>query len=280
MTIFKNQNDLSPFLREQKQTGLRIGFVPTMGALHPGHISLISQARKDNDLVVCSIFINPTQFNSPEDFRLYPVSIAADIDMLLQAGCDILFLPATEEIYPFNYQVKQYALGNLEQILEGQFRPGHFQGVCQVVDRLVEIVNPTRMYLGQKDYQQCMVIHRLMELEKKQDNVQLVIAPTLREEDGLAMSSRNLRLNEAQRKIAPRIYEVLETIRSQVHLKPFAQLKKEGREQLEAGGFEVDYVEIADANTLLPAQPGNGIPVALVAASIGGIRLIDNLLLN
>ncbi len=280
MTIFKKQDALSPYIEAQKKQGRTVGFVPTMGALHQGHISLINQARNQNDLVVCSIFINPTQFNNAEDFRLYPVTIAADIEMLLQSGCDVLFLPSTEEIYPAGYQSRKYELGNLEKVLEGQFRPGHFQGVCQVVDRLVEIVDPLRMYLGQKDFQQCMVIRRLLELEGKQNEVQLVIAPTLRENDGLAMSSRNLRLDAVQRQKAVLIYEVLQTIRAEWNHKSPDQLKKEGREKLEAAGFVVDYIEIVDQHSLLSADNDHPAPVALIAAAIGGIRLIDNLVLN
>ncbi len=251
-----------------------------MGALHPGHISLISQARRENDLVVCSIFVNPTQFNNADDFKLYPVSIAADIEMLIQAGCDVLFLPAVEEIYPDHYQAKKYELGDIEKVLEGAFRPGHFQGVCQVVDRLVTIVAPDKMYLGQKDFQQCMVIHRLLEIENKKQEVELVISPTMRENDGLAMSSRNLRLNPVQRNAAKIIYEVLKSIRDQWHEKSIDQLKSEGRKKLEDAGFIVDYVEIADQHNLRPAGEKDPSPVALIAASIGGIRLIDNLILN
>ncbi len=280
MTIFKKQDDLSPFIQHHKNQGRSTGFVPTMGALHSGHISLISQARRENDLVVCSIFVNPTQFNNAEDFRLYPVTIAADIEMLVQAGCDVLFLPSVSEIYPGDYQAKNYELGNIERVLEGAFRPGHFQGVCQVVDRLVNIVAPDKMYLGQKDFQQCMVIGRLLELEKKNEEVQLVIAPTLRELDGLAMSSRNLRLNTDQRSTATIIYEVLKNIRDQWREKPLEQLKTEGRKKLEDVGFVVDYVEIADQQSLMPASSNDPSPVALIAASIGGIRLIDNLILN
>lgn len=280
MTIFKKQDHLSPFIQYHKKQGRSTGFVPTMGALHPGHISLISQARKENDLVVCSIFVNPTQFNNAEDFKLYPVSIAADIEMLMQAGCDVLFLPSVPEIYPDQYLAKNYELGHIEKVLEGAFRPGHFQGVCQVVDRLVNIVAPDKMYLGQKDFQQCMVITRLLELEKKTEAVELVIAPTLRENDGLAMSSRNLRLNTEQRVTATIIYEVLKNIRDQWREKPLEQLKREGRKKLEDAGFVVDYVEIADQQSLLPANIDDPSPVALIAASIGGIRLIDNLILN
>src|SRR6476620_9509378 len=154
MILFKKAAQLSGYLRKQKTNGLSIGFVPTMGALHSGHLSLIAASKKEQSITVCSIFVNPTQFNNPDDFKHYPVRIEEDIEQLLKSDCDILFLPSAEEIYPVGYAAKHYDLGLLETILEGHYRPGHFQGVCQVVDRLLEIIEPTSLYLGQKDYQQ------------------------------------------------------------------------------------------------------------------------------
>src|SRR5438270_8267338 len=202
MIIFKRAVDLEHYLFEQKRSGRNIGFVPTMGALHKGHLSLISRAGKSG-LVVCSIFVNPTQFNDPEDFKNYPVNIENDMELLVQSGCDVLFLPSVEEIYPAGFSKKHYDLGPIEFVLEGAHRPGHFQGVCQVVDRLLQIVQPDDLFTGQKDYQQCMVIRKLISLVGMEDRVNLVVVPTVREKDGLAMSSRNLRLNEEQRKKAP-----------------------------------------------------------------------------
>src|SRR5690242_13565632 len=201
MILFKKVIDLRKWLDHQRQTENNIGFVPTMGALHSGHLSLIEASKKENSITVSSIFVNPTQFNDPTDFEKYPVTIEKDIDLLEGIGCDAIFLPSVEEIYPNGTKsVKHYELGYLEKILEGKFRPGHFQGVCMVVERLLEIVEPDKLYLGQKDFQQCMVIRKLISLMGKENTISLEISPTLREPDGLAMSSRNVRLNEEERK--------------------------------------------------------------------------------
>jgi pantoate--beta-alanine ligase len=249
-----------------------------MGALHQGHLSLIRSALELNDLVVCSIFINPTQFNNSEDLRLYPVSIEKDIEQLLQAGCSILFLPAVEEIYPPGYHKKHYELGPVEHILEGHYRPGHFQGVAEVVDRLLDIVQPHNLYLGQKDFQQCIVIHKLIQLLGKTDQVHIHIVPTVREWDGLAMSSRNLRLTEDQRSRAAALFRELKNISGKFGQAPVTTLEAEARKNLEQQGFQVDYITITGADDL--ASHADGKKVVLVAATIGSIRLIDNLLLN
>src|SRR6188474_765813 len=165
MIILKKPNQLHDFLERRRNERKKIGFTPTMGALHAGHVSLVNAAKKQNDLVVCSIFVNPTQFNDPEDFRKYPVSIEKDMLMLEGAGCDVLFLPLIQDIYPSGTKnLKHYELGFLETVLEGKFRPGHFQGVCQIMHRLLEIVLPDNLYLGQKDYQQCLIIKKLIDL--------------------------------------------------------------------------------------------------------------------
>lgn len=280
MTIFKTAKELTAYLDEKKNNGFRIGFVPTMGALHEGHLSLIAQSKEHNSLTVCSIFVNPTQFNNKEDFKHYPVSLERDIEQLIKTGCDVLFLPGEKEIYPTEYHPRHYDLGKLERILEGHYRPGHFQGVCQVVDILLSIVKPDNIYLGQKDYQQCMVITRLVDLLGKKDQIHIKIAPTIREIDGLAMSSRNRRLSESQRTKAITIYKELVAIRSSLHNQPLDQLKKESTRHLEEAGFKVDYVEIANAETLEPADGTREHLVALIAASLDNVRLIDNLSLN
>jgi pantoate--beta-alanine ligase len=280
MIIFKRAEQLSEYLGKQKESGKKIGFVPTMGALHRGHLSLIEAARKSSEIVVCSIFINPTQFNNPEDFKLYPVTVEKDIEQLYSAGSDVLFLPPLEEIYPPGYRKKHFDLGPIENILEGKYRPGHFQGVCEVVDRLLEIVQPNDLYLGQKDFQQCMVIKKLIELTGRDRAIRLHIVPTEREKDGLAMSSRNLRLNEAERKQAPAIFKVLSRIGESIHRQSPEQLKVSAEEELVRQGFVVDYVEIAQRNDLSAATNGNAPLVALVAATIGRIRLIDNLFIG
>jgi pantoate--beta-alanine ligase len=282
MIIFKKAEGLRKWLDLQVEKRNEIGFVPTMGALHKGHLSLIEKSLENNKVTVCSIFINPTQFNDQKDFQNYPVTIEQDIYMLQKAGCDCLFLPSIEEIYPQGISEAKkihYDLGFLEDILEGKFRPGHFQGVCLVVDRLLRIVEPGNLYLGQKDYQQCMVIKKLIELTGMKTSI--VICPTLRERDGLAMSSRNLRLTESQRKNATAIFRALNDIKDNFETSDPAELKSRSVSQLESAGFSVDYVEIADAENLLPVTSAdNKQVVALVAAFLGEIRLIDNMQIN
>ncbi len=281
MIIFKKAADIGIFLQQKRQNNQKTGFVPTMGALHQGHISLIGNAGSENDLVVCSIFVNPTQFNDPKDFQNYPITIEKDIDLLEKAGCDALFLPAVEEMYPAGLENKKtYALGYLETVLEGRYRPGHFQGVCQVVHRLLTIVPADRLYLGQKDFQQCMVIRKMIELENLP--IETVICPTLRETDGLAMSSRNMRLDKEAREKAVEISRTLLHIKSSLKTGDLSELKTAAVEQLNRTGFKTDYVEIADADTLelIGRWDGKRKLVALCAAFLGEVRLIDNMLLQ
>ncbi len=283
MILFKKASDLRKWLDAQPKNGNRIGFVPTMGALHEGHISLIRACKKDNDITVCSIFVNPTQFNDPADLKKYPVTIEKDIEKLEEAGTDLLFLPGIEEIYPNGFdETKQYEIGYLETVLEGQYRPGHFQGVCMVVDRLLDIVQPGSLYLGQKDYQQCRVLSRLLELTDRSAKIRLLICPTLREPDGLAMSSRNMRLSKEEREKAPAIYECLQQIKNELRPGKTEILKMRSVEWLKEKGFKPDYAEIADANNLVPMVEWDGKQklVALIAAYLNDIRLIDNIVLN
>ncbi len=283
MILFKKVTNLHKWLDAQQQKDHLPGFVPTMGALHAGHISLIEMSKKENTVTVCSIFVNPTQFNDPKDFEKYPHTIEKDIYLLEHADCDILFHPSAHEIYPAGLIPKRhYDLGSLETVLEGEFRPGHFQGVCMVVDRLLEIVKPGRLYLGQKDYQQCMVIAKLIELIGKKDLIKIVICPTLREPDGLAMSSRNLRLRKDERLAVVAIYKSLCLVKETWQIKSIAQLKQQTRSMLEEAGFKIDYIEIANAAnlTLLNEWDENQKMVMLVAAFMNEVRLIDNMLLN
>jgi pantoate--beta-alanine ligase len=259
----------------------KTGFVPTMGALHQGHLQLVNTSMKENAHTLCSIFVNPTQFNDPQDFQKYPITIESDIAKLDRQGCDILFLPSVDEIYPAGLgQGKPYELGRLEQILEGQFRPGHFQGVCRVVDILLEIVEPHRLYLGQKDYQQCMVIQKMIELTGRATEVR--ICETMRENDGLAMSSRNTRLSATERQVAPVIYMVLTKAKKDLTKGDLAPLREQAFKQLEKAGLRPDYFEFANAGTLEILQQWNGKDpvVAVVAAFLGDVRLIDNMILN
>jgi len=280
MIIFKYIKHIKPYLQSQQQRGRVTGFAPTMGALHQGHISLIQQSRKEADITVSSIFVNPTQFNDPKDFEKYPITLDKDIYLLEKAGCDVLFLPAVSEMYPGGLQhPKKYELGYLETVLDGAYRPGHFQGVCLVVEKLLTIVHPNKLFLGQKDYQQCMVIKKLVELMGI--NTDIVMAPTQREPDGLAMSSRNTRLTEADRAKAPLIYQILQQIKNEIEPGNLKALKQKAAAALTDQNFKVDYVEIGDATTLSLTDDWDGTTplVALAAAFIGDVRLIDNLLL-
>lgn len=283
MILFKRAAELRNYLEKQRKKGKKTGFAPTMGALHEGHISLLEASKKENDLSVVSIFVNPTQFNDPADYAKYPITIEKDISLLEAAGCDILFLPPVEEMYPSGQMLKKkYELGYLETLLEGSFRPGHFQGVCQIVHRLLEIVLPDNLYMGQKDYQQCMVVKKLLELTGLGQTVNLQISPTLREKSGLAMSSRNMRLSEGERNAAVAIYQALDHIRENLKPGSLKELQQQATAQLTGKGFRVDYVAIADAGTLYSAEDWDGRQklVALAAAFLGEVRLIDNLLLN
>jgi pantoate--beta-alanine ligase len=280
MVIFKNADEIARLLTSEKNGNKSIGFVPTMGALHHGHISLVQASKEQNETTVCSIFINPAQFNNQEDLDLYPVTTEKDIELLISSGCDILFLPAQEQVYPPGYEKKVYDLGKIETLLEGQYRPGHFQGVCNVMDRLLEIVHPQKLYMGQKDYQQCMVVQKLLELPGRRETVELIVEPTMREADGLAMSSRNMRLSEDDRQKAPTIYKALTYIQNNLSQLPLKTIKRTAKEMLETQGFTVDYVEIVDAFTLENTIGHSQKLVALIAATIGHIRLIDNMILN
>ena len=281
MIIFKHPADIHSYCSSKTAANTTIGFVPTMGALHSGHTSLVKRARNENQLVICSIFVNPTQFNDPRDFEKYPSTIENDILLLERSGCDVLFLPSVKDIYPEGIKaVHHYELGYLEQILEGEFRPGHFQGVCQVVHRLLDIVAPRKLYLGQKDYQQCMILKRMIMLTGIATSI--VVCETLREPDGLAMSSRNLRLTAMERKTAPAIYQALREIEQQITPGDTGDLKRNAAAFLTQQGFKVDYVEIADASDLQVIQQWNGETalVVLAAAFLNEIRLIDNLVLS
>lgn len=280
MTIFKKAEQLGIFLFKQQKAGKKTGFVPTMGALHDGHLTLIRESQKNTDLTVCSVFVNPTQFNNPDDFAKYPITIENDIKQLEMNGCDILFLPSVSEIYPSFYQKKHYDLGRIETLWEGMYRPGHFQGVCQVVDRLLEIVQPDHLFMGQKDFQQCMIVQKLLELNEQSTQVNLHIVPTVREQEGLAMSSRNLRLSSEEKQKAQAIYQSLSFIKSNLYQYSFDFLETEATHQLQSTGFSIDYLSIVNRNTLEKADTISEPLVVLAAATINNIRLIDNLILN
>jgi len=290
MILFKKAKDLSAWLEQQRLKGESIGFVPTMGALHAGHISLIDISKKQAGATVCSIFVNPTQFNDPKDFQKYPITIEQDILLLERAGTDALFLPEADEVYPGGTAgLEKYELGPLENLLEGKYRPGHFQGVCQVMRRLLDLVRPDDLFMGQKDYQQCMVVRRLLEIM----GVATVLhpCPIIREPDGLAMSSRNMRLSEEQRKKATAIYRALSAIRDGWRKMQAAGARGVFTEEMEAvlrgatmllekNDFRIDYISLADAASLEPVtRADHADVVGLVAAFMGEVRLIDNMVL-
>ena len=283
MILIKTASTLRLYLSDQKKKGLQIGFIPTMGALHEGHISLIKQSLDNGDIPVCSIFVNPTQFNDIKDFRQYPVTVDQDILLLEKAGCEALFLPSVNEIYPDGFENDtHYELGYLGSILEGAYRPGHFQGVCQVMEKLLKIVMPDHLYLGQKDYQQCKIITLLIKQMGLYEKIKVEICPTLREYDGLAMSSRNRRISQEARQNADGIYLALTHIKNHLKPGPVENILNEAWEILMQKNFELDYLAVADADSLeiLTAYQHGRSLVALTAATYDEVRLIDNMLLN
>jgi len=281
MILFKTTRPLQTHLKKLADKGLTIGFVPTMGALHNGHISLINDCRKHCDITACSIFVNPTQFNDQKDFEKYPVTIENDIYLLETNKTDILFLPSVEEVYADGLQqLKHFHLDYLENILEGKYRPGHFQGVCNVIYRLLNIVKPAIIFLGRKDYQQCLVVKTMM--QEFFPSVKIGLSDIARQPNGLAMSSRNMRLSEEALVSAAAIYQSLQFIKQNISKKDIETLKTEAIQILLQHGFDkVDYVEICDAETLLPVSVFDKEKelIALIAAFIENVRLIDNLML-
>jgi pantoate--beta-alanine ligase len=259
---FQKTSELQSYLQS---SGKSIGFVPTMGALHEGHLALIKASKEDCELTVCSIFVNPTQFNDPTDFEKYPVTLAADLEKLEAEGCDVVFVPSVSEMYPSGTaQLKQYDLGFIETILEGKYRPGHFQGVCVVVDLLLQAVQPHKLFMGEKDYQQVAVVRRMLELTNS--SVELVKCPTVRSSEGLALSSRNARLTEEQKEQALAIFRGF-GLSSETEFK---------QSLLEYGFESIDYMACVDPQTLQEKPVGEKPYLILVAAFIGGVRLIDN----
>lgn len=279
--IFKTKNDLRAHLNKARDDGNRIGLVTTMGALHEGHLSLMRFTKERSDILVCSIFVNPTQFNSNEDLAKYPRPIKKDIEMLEEVHCDVLFLPEVEEMYS-GQEEWHIDLDGLDNVLEGAFRPGHFQGVTQIVKKLFDAVDPDIASFGQKDYQQFAVIKKMVELFNLP--VELQLCPTVREANGLAMSSRNVRLSEEGRVQALALSRALQQASQKVEngIVPYSLVKEEAVLFLKSSeGIEVEYFEICDRNTLASVdRPVSGVKlIALVAAWVEGVRLIDNVLI-
>ena len=276
MKVFNFIVDVQRFVEEKHNLGLKIGFVPTMGALHEGHLSLINRAKKENDIVVCSVFVNPIQFNNPADLEKYPRTPEKDIEKLEQAGCDAVFMPTAEEMYP-NKVEDHYDFGDLERVMEGACRPGHFNGVAIVVRKLFEIVTPNRAYFGEKDFQQLAIINKMV--SDLNMNLEIVPCPIIRENDGLAMSSRNVRLNEAERAIAPKIFATLNDSITKKDVMSPAEMKNYAlKKYAEIKEFDIEYVEITDEINLKSIENWDECDHAriFVALQLGPVRLIDN----
>lgn len=274
MFLTKNTAVLKAHLASS--SGQSIGFVPTMGALHAGHISLIEKSLKENDITVCSIFVNPTQFNQAADLEKYPRTLEADITLLEKTGCHVLFHPEIAEMYPEGTAVNMRDLGLITQVFEGVFRVGHFDGVCEIVNRFFQIIQPTKAYFGLKDYQQCMVINAMVKSESIP--VELVFSPTQRDANELALSSRNRRLDEAQYKDALIIPQTLQYVKENYGKQTTETLLNEARQRI-SSKTKVDYLDIVHAETLQPITSLNEPAVALFAGWVGDVRLIDNTLL-
>jgi pantoate--beta-alanine ligase len=279
MEIFNEIKPIRAFLTAQKKLGRTIGLVPTMGALHDGHIELIRSSRQENDLTVCSIYVNPTQFNNATDLEKYPRTLAADSALLQEAGCDIIFAPANSEMYASPSQL-HFDMGHLDKILEGEFRPGHFSGVALVVSKLFNIAAPTRAYFGQKDFQQYKVITRLV--EELLFDIELRSVPIVREKSGLAMSSRNQRLTAEEREHATVFYRSLllakDLLKKGESIIPVREKVKQLCESVPA--VRLEYFEWVDTVNLKPAENVSSQTILLIAGYVGEVRLIDNLILE
>ncbi|MFI5221031.1 MAG: pantoate--beta-alanine ligase [Bacteroidia bacterium] len=281
MRLFKEIKSLQNFLQNERKKSSTIGFVPTMGALHQGHISLIKKSMAENPISVCSIFVNPSQFNNAEDLANYPRTIEEDIKKLVESGCPVLFLPHEKELFPKNEKLLDADFGLFTESFEGKFRPGHFSGMISVVKKFFDIILPDHSYFGQKDFQQCMVVKEL--IKKYALPVRLHICPIVREPDGLAKSSRNARLTPEERNTAVIIPQILFSIKETFHQIPTEDLISSSLRKLTAHSpmVKVDYLEVIDADTFKPTNRDTKTKaVAMIAAWCGNIRLIDNMILT
>jgi len=280
MQIFKKKNALINCLSILKQENKQIGFVPTMGALHEGHLSLIEESNKNNDISVVTIFVNPTQFNKPEDLKNYPKTLENDLRLLKSVHCDIVFIPSVEEIYADNVLSRSYSFDGIEHQMEGRFREGHFDGVATIVQSFFEIVKPNTAYFGEKDYQQLQVVKKLAEKEKLPVNV--IGCSIFREGDGLAMSSRNARLSEDQRSASPLIYQTLSKASNLINTKEIVDIYTFVNAEFDKNELlALEYFIIAEQESL---QEVTTIQIgkkyrAFIAVNAGNVRLIDNLFL-
>ncbi len=279
MLVYRTFKELGEFLDLQKENGAIIGFVPTMGALHQGHLSLLETSKKQCNITLCSIFVNPTQFNNTKDLELYPRTEESDLKMLEAVHCDVAFLPNVEEVYPSGNIASPVNLKGLDKVMEGAFRPGHFDGVVQVVWRFFEEIQPDKAFFGEKDFQQLAIIKRLV--KEKNSKIEIIPCPILREKSGLAMSSRNVRLSDSGRSQAAFIYSKLLEAKSASE----KQLPAEIVESVKADfalrdTFKLEYFEICDIQFLQPVSSFTTPTRAFLATEIEGVRLIDNIALN
>ena len=277
MKVLKSKKTLIDYVERQREMGKKIGFAPTMGALHQGHLSLYKAAKKENDEVISSIFVNPTQFNNPDDFQKYPKTLEKDLELLEKAGVDAVYVPNVEEMYPDGLNSKKYDFDGLENEMEGKYRPGHFDGVGTIVEELFRQVQPHNAYFGEKDYQQLAIIKKMV--EKTKLPVKIHGVPTLREEDGLAMSSRNVRLTETQRKEATIIYETLTKVKEWFKVISLEEIKQKVTDIFRNSNFELKYFVIADEEMLKEANAidENKEYRAFIVAYADTVRLIDNM---
>ncbi|MFT5645919.1 MAG: pantoate--beta-alanine ligase [Aureispira sp.] len=280
MYIFKTVRDLQHYISTQKKQAKQIGFVPTMGALHRGHLDLVRRAFDDCDLVVCSIFVNPTQFGEANDLDNYPRPIENDIQKLEELGCSVLFLPAVSEVYPKGLVSPSVDLKGLDTNMEGAHRPGHFAGVVQVILRFLDILQPDYLYMGQKDYQQFAVIKYVLQL--LQLSTQIVCVPIVREEDGLAMSSRNVRLSPEGRQRALLISKMLFKAKEHAASMSLEEVKKRALAYIDQHQLEVDYFTIIDGDSLenIDSFDKATTVTACTTVRIDGVRLLDNIILR
>ncbi len=277
MKVFSKISETTSFLQEQRNIGKTIGFVPTMGALHEGHLALMQQAKEENDLLVVSVFVNPIQFNKSSDLEKYPRNLEQDKKLLERVKCDILFAPTVEEMYPEPI-IKEYDFGMLGKVMEGANRPGHFNGVAIVVKKLFDITIPNKAYFGEKDFQQLAIIKKLVAMEHL--NLEIVPCPIVREFDGLAMSSRNERLTAQQRKNAPFIYKTLQQALKMTASKSVTEVKSWVENEFSSNDtFELEYFEVGDAVDLQQVKDWKGTKniMGFVVANMRNVRLIDNI---
>ena len=278
MRVLTNINSLNQLLEKSRVSNKNIGFVPTMGAIHEGHLSLVKLAQKDCDVVVCSIFVNPTQFNDSNDFENYPNTVEEDIKLLEESSCDILFLPNLTEMYPQGLVTKRFQLNGIDKVLEGEKRPGHFDGVCTIVHRLFSVVKPNTAYFGEKDFQQVAVIREMV--NSLSLPIQIKTGQTIREEDGLAKSSRNILLSTTQRIKATYIYASLQKIKSLYGKVDCDKLKEMVKDDVsEVQDMHLDYIEIVNRHSfrVLKGKVDTEEAIALIAVFLGNVRLIDSL---